>query len=69
MSSGDMGAIFDMEKGSKSVFEVEDAKNCLLPMGHISDIIGKKFNVDRVTCDKFSVHSHVKALECQKQGW
>jgi len=62
MSSGDMGGIFDLEKSSKRVLDVEDARNCLLPMGHISDLIAKKFNIDRKSCDSFSVESHRKAL-------
>jgi len=69
MSSGDMGAIFDMEKSTSKIFEVEDARNCLLPMGHISDTIAKEFKISRNTCDEFSVHSHNKALHCLKEGW
>lgn len=69
MSNGDMGAIFDIDKASKKVFEEEVAQNVLLPMGHISDLIAKEFNIDRKTCDTFAVRSHQKALHSQKQGW
>lgn len=69
MSTGDMGAIFDMEKASKKVFDNETAQSCLLPMGHISDTIAKEFKVDRKTCDEFSVNSHKKALNCLEKGW
>lgn len=53
---------------SDSVFEHENARLCLTPMGDTSDNVAKKFNVSRLKQDEFAVESHKKAYYAQQNG-
>lgn len=56
------------EKMSESILEVEEAADCLLPMGTTSENVAKKYNVTREIQDKFAAKSFQKADEAQKAG-
>ncbi|KAK6165868.1 hypothetical protein SNE40_022693 [Patella caerulea] len=50
------------------VFEVEKARDCLIPMGITSENVAKRFGVSRLKQDQFSVESQRRASEAQKNG-
>ncbi|CDJ32449.1 acetyl-CoA acyltransferase B, putative [Eimeria mitis] len=68
MSHFEMTSALNPEKISEKVFESENARNCLLPMGTTSDILAKRFGVTREEQDAFAVESHAKASAAQAAG-
>jgi acetyl-CoA acyltransferase 1 len=48
--------------------EVEDARDCIMPMGITSEIVASKYNVSREDQDAFAVESHLRASRAQKEG-
>ncbi|XP_050419523.1 3-ketoacyl-CoA thiolase B, peroxisomal [Patella vulgata] len=50
------------------VFEVEKARDCLIPMGITSENVAKRFGVSRLKQDQFSVESQRRANEAQRNG-
>ena len=47
---------------AEEVFEMENARNCLMGMGVTSDNVSKEFNISRETVDEFGARSQQKAL-------
>lgn len=68
MSMNDMTSSVDPEKISPDVFESEEARNCLMPMGLTSENVAERFNVTRTKQDQLAVDSHAKAAAAQEQG-
>eukprot|EP00388_Colpodella_angusta_P019971 GDKJ01049884.1.p1 GENE.GDKJ01049884.1~~GDKJ01049884.1.p1 ORF type:complete len:414 (+),score=151.56 GDKJ01049884.1:24-1265(+) len=68
MSNNDMQSSLNPESISENVFEHEEARNCLMPMGVTSENVAAKFNVSRERQDTFAALSHKKAAEAQKAG-
>jgi acetyl-CoA acyltransferase 1 len=68
MSLFSMKTMFVPEKLSPKVNEVELAKDCTIPMGQTSDIMAHQFKLTRKELDQFSVDSHKKAANAQKNG-
>ncbi|EGR30316.1 hypothetical protein IMG5_135130 [Ichthyophthirius multifiliis] len=68
MSMYDMNKSVDPEKLSDAVFEHEQARNCLIPMGVTSENVAEKYNVSKLDQDKLAVDSHRKAAFAQEQG-
>ncbi|KAL3832273.1 hypothetical protein ACJMK2_023932 [Sinanodonta woodiana] len=50
------------------IFEVDNAKDCLIPMGITSENVAKKFGITREEQDRFSLESHKRAAIAQEQG-
>ncbi|EJW01526.1 acetyl-CoA C-acetyltransferase [Edhazardia aedis USNM 41457] len=44
---------------------VQDAKNCLIPMGETSEIVAEKLSISREDADVYAFHSHKKAFDAQ----
>lgn len=68
MTHFEMTSALNPEKISQEVFEKEEARNCLLPMGTTSDILARRFNVTREEQDSIAVESHAKAWSAQTAG-
>ena len=68
MSLFDMQSSLDPNTLSESIFENEQARNCLIPMGQTSENVAEKYGVSRETQDKFAVESHRKAAQAQQNG-
>jgi acetyl-CoA acyltransferase 1 len=68
MSQADMNNSVDPESISEEVFEVENARNCMIPMGITSENVAEKFGVTRKEQDEFAVESHRRAVLAQKNG-
>ncbi|CAI4213406.1 unnamed protein product [Parascedosporium putredinis] len=47
---------------------VEDARDCIMPMGLTSEIVAAKFGVSRADQDAFAVESHHRAARAQASG-
>ncbi|PKS10951.1 hypothetical protein jhhlp_002710 [Lomentospora prolificans] len=47
---------------------VEDARDCIMPMGLTSEIVASKFGVSRADQDAFAVESHKRAARAQESG-
>ena len=48
--------------------EVEDARDCIMPMGLTSEIVASKYGVSREDQDVFAVESHKRAARAQDTG-
>lgn len=68
MTHFEMTSVLNPEKISDKVFQVEQARNCLLPMGTTSDILARRFGVTREEQDAIAVESHSKAWAAQTSG-
>ena len=47
---------------------VQDAQDCIMPMGLTSENVAKRYNVSREDQDAFAVQSHKRASKAQKSG-
>ena len=68
MSLYDMQASLDPSVLSEKIFEIETARNCLIPMGMTADTIGQMHKLTRTELDQFAVNSHLKAAKAVKEG-
>jgi acetyl-CoA acyltransferase 1 len=68
MSLFDMQSSLDPSTLSESIFENEQARNCLIPMGQTSENVAEKFGITREKQDRFAAESHRKAALAQEQG-
>lgn len=57
-----------MAELSARLGEKQTVRDCLIPMGVTSENVAKKYNVDRLTQDKFALASYEKALKAQAEG-
>lgn len=48
---------------------VENARDCIMPMGLTSENVAKRYGVNREDQDAFAAESHRKASHAQKSGW
>eukprot|EP01125_Pyxidicula_operculata_P011539 TRINITY_DN3776_c0_g1_i3.p1 TRINITY_DN3776_c0_g1~~TRINITY_DN3776_c0_g1_i3.p1 ORF type:complete len:323 (+),score=86.67 TRINITY_DN3776_c0_g1_i3:114-1082(+) len=53
---------------NKKLLKVQNAKDCLLPMGTTSELVSKKFNIPRSKQDEFAYQSQKRAFEASKSG-
>ncbi|ESO82471.1 hypothetical protein LOTGIDRAFT_134529 [Lottia gigantea] len=51
------------------VFEVEKARDCLIPMGITSENVANKFGISRQKQDEFALESQKRASEAQRLGY
>jgi acetyl-CoA acyltransferase 1 len=49
--------------------EVQDAQDCIMPMGLTSENVAKRYGVSRADQDAFAAQSHHRASKAQKAGW
>lgn len=68
-------SMFDMNSSApqpdqiaEAVFENEQARNCLLPMGQTSENVAEKYGITREEQDKFAAESNRRAAEAQEKG-
>mmetsp|Transcript_37937 Transcript_37937/g.45738 ORF Transcript_37937/g.45738 Transcript_37937/m.45738 type:complete len:418 (-) Transcript_37937:420-1673(-) len=67
-------SIVDMQKSvnpgfmSQEIFDNNDARNCLMPMGITSENVAKKYGITREVQDQMAVESHAKAVRAKKLG-
>ncbi|KAN0061822.1 hypothetical protein ACQY0O_005815 [Thecaphora frezii] len=47
---------------------VQDAKDCIMPMGETSERVAERWGIGRQRQDEFAAESHRKALEAQRDG-
>jgi acetyl-CoA acyltransferase 1 len=69
MSLYNMNSSVDPEKICEAIFENEQARNCMIPMGITSENVAEKYGIDRKTQDNFAFNSQKKASIAQKNGW
>lgn len=50
------------------IMQVQEAKDCLQPMGQTSENVGKDFNITRERQDRFAAESYRRAEAAQKAG-
>lgn len=68
-------SIVDMQKSvnpgfmSQDIFDNNDARNCLMPMGITSENVAKLAKISRETQDKMAVESHAKACKAKDLGY
>ncbi|KAJ9462429.1 3-ketoacyl-CoA thiolase 1 [Diplonema papillatum] len=53
---------------SSRLSELQEARDCLTPMGVTSENVAKQFGIDREMQDKFALSSYQRALAAQKAG-
>ena len=68
MSLYDMNGSVNTERISESVFDNEQARNCLMGMGQTSENVAEKFGISRQKQDQMAVESHQKAHKAQTEG-
>jgi acetyl-CoA acyltransferase 1 len=61
MSTYDMNSAIDPEKLWDAVFEHEQARSCMMPMGLTSENVAEKYGVTREDQDTLAASSHQKA--------
>jgi acetyl-CoA acyltransferase 1 len=69
MSLGNMANAVDPSLISEAVFENEDAKKCLIPMGITSENVAAKWGISRQVQDQMAADSHAKAVRAQNMGY
>ena len=69
MSLYDMNASVNAELLSESVFDHEQARNCLMGMGMTSENVAEKFGISKDQQDKMAVESHQKAWKARDSGF
>ena len=69
MSMYDMQSIFDPNSLSDAVFDVENARNCLIPMGETSEILNDQDKLTRLELDTYAVETQNRAFEARKNGF
>ena len=47
---------------------VQDAQDCIMPMGLTSENVAKRYNISRADQDAFAAESHARASKAQKSG-
>ncbi|CBZ53610.1 Acetyl-CoA acetyltransferase,related [Neospora caninum Liverpool] len=68
MSQFDMMRTLNPEKLSEKVFEDEQGRNCLIPMGLTSENVAEKYGISREAQDQLAKESHDKCVKAQEQG-
>ncbi|KAF8823051.1 putative acetyl-CoA acyltransferase B [Cardiosporidium cionae] len=68
MTNFDMMNSMTPEKLSEKVFQHEQARNCLIPMGITSENVAEKFGISRIVQDQFAMESHRKAARAARLG-
>ena len=68
MSGYNMAEMMKPELLSEAIFEHEQAKNVMIPMGMTSENVAEKFHVPRSVQDAFAAESHAKAARAQDGG-
>ena len=53
---------------SEEILEIQEAEDCLIPMGITSENVAKQFNISRQTQDEFAAKSFQKAAAANKAG-
>ena len=51
------------------ISKVQEAADCLMPMGQTSENVGKDFNIARELQDRYAAESYQRAERAQKAGW
>jgi acetyl-CoA acyltransferase 1 len=51
------------------ILKVQDAADCMQPMGQTSENVGKDFNITRELQDRYAAESYQRAERAQKAGW
>lgn len=51
------------------ILEVQEARDCLQPMGQTSENVGNDFNITREMQDRYAAESYRRAEVAQKAGW
>mmetsp|Transcript_29786 Transcript_29786/g.50039 ORF Transcript_29786/g.50039 Transcript_29786/m.50039 type:complete len:425 (-) Transcript_29786:423-1697(-) len=69
MSLGNMANAVDPSLISEAVFENQDAKKCLIPMGITSENVAAKWGISRQVQDQMAADSHAKAVRAQNMGY
>jgi len=69
MTNSNMKDMQNTKNMHKSVFENQNAADCLIPMGITSENVCKKYGIDREMQDRLAFESHQKAANAIKQGW
>lgn len=67
MSRNPMGSK-GFEDINPKIMDVDDAKNCLIPMGITSENVAERYGITRDQQDRFSMASHQKAAKATKEG-
>jgi acetyl-CoA acyltransferase 1 len=68
MTHYDMDSVVAGDRLDEEVFEVENARNCMMSMGVTSENVATKFNITREEADRMGVESQRKALNAQEKG-
>jgi len=60
------------EKGigklNEKLLNIQEAADCLIPMGITSENVAEKYNISRQVQDEFAANSQTKAIKAQKSG-
>ena len=51
------------------ILKVQDAQDCMQPMGQTSENVGKDFDISREAQDRYAAESYQRAERAQKAGW
>jgi acetyl-CoA acyltransferase 1 len=51
------------------ILKVQEAADCIQPMGQTSENVGKDFNIARELQDRYAAESYQRAERAQKAGW
>lgn len=66
MSQYDMNSSVNTELISDSVFDHEQARQCLSGMGQTSENVAERFGITKKQQDQMAVESHQKAFQARK---
>lgn len=69
MSLADMNAQIDPATLGDEIFECENARNCMVPMGTTSENVVEKYGLIRKDLDQFAADSYKKAEQALKNGY
>jgi len=69
MSLYDMQATVDPEKIAEQVFENEQSRSCLTPMGVTSENVAEKYGISKEKQNQMAYNSHQKAFKAQQAGY
>lgn len=69
MSYASMMDIVNPDKLWEGIFENENARNCMMPMGITSENVATKYGITREMQDQLAVDSHAKAAHAQENGY
>lgn len=69
MSLADMNGQIDPATIGDDIFENENARNCMVPMGTTSENVVEKYGLKRKDLDQFAFESYSKAEAAQKKGY